>query len=229
MHLNPPPRPDPAPEDPGDAPRTPAAAPSSELHVWLIRHGEVDRTFATQAYGSRDVPLSERGQEQTQTTAEALAHGSIDRVVTSPLSRARALGEAIAQQTRAPLREHRGLIELDRGQWQTLTRTEYQARWDLQAQEYWSDPGHWRGHGGESEWQLSERTWAAFEESCRGAKRVAIAAHRNVIRSILATALGLPFGRSHALALEPCCGALLGVEGDRWVLKRFGIGAYPTP
>jgi hypothetical protein len=45
-----------------------------------------------------------------------------------------------------------------------------------------------------------------------------------VVRSILAHALGLPFGQSHALSLDPVHGALLKGSESGWTLIRFGAG-----
>ena len=229
MHLYPPSRPEPRPGSPGDPPREPAPGPKSRVRVWLVRHGEVDRTFAEQAYGSRDVPLSPRGEEQTRAAAEALATAEIQRVVASPLQRARSLGEAIAARSGAELRIDPRLGELDRGEWQELEQAEYSARWEAQAEEYWSDPAHWCGHGGESETDLCARTWAAFEEATAGVSRLVVATHRNVVRSILAHALGLPFGHSHALSLDPVHGALLTGSESGWTLVRFGVGPEAGP
>ena len=229
MHLHPPPSPEPRPGPPGDPPREPASGPKSKIQVWLVRHGEVEQTFAEQAYGSRDVPLSSRGEEQTRAAAEALATAEIQRVVSSPLQRALRLGEAIASRSGAELRIDPRLGEIDRGEWQTLGRAEYLARWEEQAEEYWRDPARWCGHGGESEADLCTRTWAAFEEATEGVSRLVVAAHRNVVRSILAHALGLPYGQSHALSLDPGHGALLEGSESGWALIRFGAGPEAGP
>lgn len=229
MHLHPPARPEIRPRFPGDPPREPAPGPKSGVRVWLVRHGEVDKAFAEHAYGSRDVPLSPRGEEQTRAAAEALAADEIQRIVTSPLQRAQSLGEAIATRSGGELRIDPRLGEVDRGEWQGLGRSEYLARWEEQAEEYWNDPAHWRGHGGESEADLCTRTWAAFEEATSGVSRLVIAAHRNVVRSILACALGLPYGQSHALSLDPIHGALLKGGESGWTLIRFGAGPEAGP
>ena len=229
MHLHPPPHPEPRPGPPGDPPREPAPGPASRVQVWLVRHGEVDQAFAGQAYGSRDVPLSSRGEKQTQAAAEALATAEIQRVVSSPLQRALRLGEAIASLSGAELRIDPRLGEVDRGEWQKLGRSEYLARWEEQAEEYWRDPANWCGHGGESEADLCTRTWAAFEEATAGVSRLVVAAHRNVVRSILAHALGLPYGQSHALSLDPAHGALLEGSDSGWTLVRFGVGPEAGP
>jgi len=229
MHLRPPPRPEPLPGPPGDPPREPAPGPRSEVRVWLVRHGEVDRSSAEQAYGSRDVPLSPLGEEQTQAAAEALATAEVQRVVASPLQRARRLGEAIAARSGAEFRTDPRLGELNRGEWQELERSEYSARWTEQAEAYWSDTAHWCGHGGESEADLCTRTWAAFEEATGDVSRLVVAAHRNVVRSILAHALGLPYGQSHALSLDPVHGALLQGSESGWTLIRFGVGPEAGP
>jgi len=229
MQLSPPPIPQPAPGPPGDPARKPGESPPQAIQVWLIRHGQVDQTYSNQAYGALDVPLSALGEAQNQAIAEALAGSEIERVVASPLSRARRVGESIAARCGVKLDVDARLGELNRGDWQVLACPDYQARWDAEAQLYWRDPANWRGHGGETESELGDRTWSAFTEATQGVSRLAIAAHRNVVRSIVARALGLPFGKSHALILDPGHGALLVGDETGWTLARFGSGPELGP
>ncbi|MFT7171670.1 MAG: broad specificity phosphatase PhoE, partial [Paracoccaceae bacterium] len=188
--------------------RAPRPALGTESRIWLIRHGRVDA--ADLAYGDADVPLSAEGQAQTDAIeGQISAYLQPALVAASPLQRARAMGEAVSRATGAPLRLDDRLKEMNRGDWQGLPRTEYAERWRAAAGDYWRDPLHWRGHGGESEAMLVERTFPVLEEVARAAAEsgeactAVIAAHRQVIRSLVAAALGLPPGQSHSLQLDP--------------------------
>ncbi|MFT5732050.1 MAG: broad specificity phosphatase PhoE, partial [Planctomycetota bacterium] len=135
----------------------------------------------------------------------------------------------------APLRLDDRLKEMNRGDWQGLPRTEYAERWRAAAGDYWRDPLHWRGHGGESEAMLVERTFPVLEEVARAAAEsgeactAVIAAHRQVIRSLVAAALGLPPGQSHSLQLDPGHSILLADTGDRWSLLRTNLSLPGAP
>lgn len=219
-----------APGVPPEPPRDPRAGLGTESRIWLIRHARVNAPDT--AYGDDDVPLSEEGQAQTRAIERGV-RGLLDPslIVASPLIRARAMGEAIARGTGAPLRFDPRLTEMNRGDWQGLDRTEYAARWKAAAADYWNDPLNWRAHGGESEAMLSERTFPVLEEVAREAAGHigVIAAHRQVIRCLVAAALGLPPGQSHGMQLDPAHAVLLADTGDRWSLLRTNIALPGAP
>ena len=214
--------------------RAPQPGLGTESRVWLIRHGRVDA--ADVAYGDEDVPLSAEGQAQTdaiEAQVSAYLHPAL--VVASPLQRARAMGEAVSRATGAPLRLDDRLKEMNRGDWQGLPRTEYAARWRAAAEDYWQDPLHWRGHNGMSEAMLVERTFPVLEEVARATalnestSTAVIAAHRQVIRCLVAAAIGLPPGQSHSLQLDPGHAILLADTGDRWSLLRTNVPIPGAP
>ncbi len=227
MLLSPPPPPS---EFAGEPNREPLESPGTDTLLWLVRHGRV--TAPTTAYGDEDVPLSEEGLGQTALASEALANQARpNRIVASPLIRARTLGEQLAERTGLPLRLDPRLKELHRGDWQGIERTEYQARWRADREAYWQDPLHWKGHGGESEAEVVARAWAALSDALNGFQAagtgptgcVVIAAHRQVIRALTAAAMGIPPGRSHSMRLEPAHGILLQASPGAWTLLRTNI------
>lgn len=224
MLLSPPP---PPAGFPGEPDREPLESPGTGTLIWLVRHGRV--TAPTTAYGDQDVPLSEAGLAQTALAAETLAAQTQPRrIVSSPLVRARTLGEALAQRTGAPLTLDPRLKELNRGAWQGIERTEYQTRWRADRDAYWADPLHWDRHGGESEAALVARTWPALLEALGPPEpaqggRVVMAAHRQVIRALTAAAIGIPPGRSHSMRLDPAHGILIHDTPGAWTLLRTNV------
>lgn len=198
--------------------------------VWLVRHGSV--SAGDVAYGDLDVQLSETGLAETQRASAELALLSPARVVASPLSRARRLGEAVAALAHAPLELDPRFREVHRGAWQGLPRDEYMRRWEAAREAYWRDPLGWKVPGGESEAELRARVVAALAERLHdpalapGAVLV-VAAHRQALRALVGAALGLPAAASHGFALDPACAALLVDEPDGWTLARSNV-AHPS-
>lgn len=231
MLLSPPIPPTPSPQNGSPEPlREPRPGLGTESRVWLVRHGRVSAPDT--AYGDDDVPLSEDGRAQTEAMGKSAAQGLDPAlVIASPLIRARAMGESIAGATGAPLRLDDRLKEMNRGDWQGLLRTEYAARWLSASEAYWADTLHWRGHGGESEAMLAERTYPVLEAAAEAAAggTCVIAAHRQVIRSIVAAALGLPPGQSYGMQLDPAHAVLLADTGDRWTLLRTNVSSLGAP
>jgi len=226
MLLSPPPPPE---SFRGEAERAPRASLGTGALLWLVRHGRV--TAPDVAYGDSDVPLSEEGLRQTEAVARSMASQPVQQVLSSPLQRARRLGEAIARETGSPVLLDDRLKELHRGAWQGLARTEYAERWASERVSYWNAPLTWRGHGGESEEQLVERAWPALVKAVQmaGGAVGVVAAHRQVIRSLTAAAIGIGPGASHRMDLEPAHGVLLRDAEGGWILERTNAPSPGAP
>lgn len=194
--------------------------------VWLLRHGAVEPGWSERAYGSLDAPLGERGRAETAALARAFAQSAPAFVLSSPLARARALGEALAAACGAPLELDPRLRELERGAFQGRPRTELECdpRWN----EYCADPWAYCAHGGESDAALLARAWPVLEDACRRAPGALVlcAGHYNVARVLAARALGLPPARSFALRLDTGCGLLL-VDGPQGFELQHANAADP--
>src|SRR3954451_9098728 len=64
--------------------------------IHLVRHGRTVMNAQVRFRGRRDVPLDEVGQAEALEAARSLAHQKLSTVYSSPLQRARDVGEAIA-------------------------------------------------------------------------------------------------------------------------------------
>lgn len=77
---------------------SPLPHPPRRLRVLLVRHGETDENVAGIIQGQLDTPLNSFGRLQAATTARHLSNVRLDRVITSPLQRARDTAQAILEQ-----------------------------------------------------------------------------------------------------------------------------------
>jgi broad specificity phosphatase PhoE len=197
-----------------------------------VRHGSVDAGDI--AYGDLDVQLSEIGREETRRAAARLAALTPTAVRSSPLSRARALGEAVAERAGVPLTLDARLAEVRRGAWQGLARRDYLRRWGAAAEAFWRDPLHWCQHEGESEHALRTRVVAALTDALTApgfadGGTLVVAAHRQALRALVGAALGLPAAASHGLVLDPAHAILLVDEHDGWTLSRTNLPDVGAP
>ncbi len=195
--------------------------------IWLCRHAQVHSDFRTLAYGDRDVPLSPEGLGQTAALWEAFAKEPIVRVHASPLQRAHVLGEGIAEKTGAEFVIDPRLREVDRGNWSMLERSEFQERWTAQAAEYHADSYNWNAYGGESDSQLFERVYPAFESALRTANggTVFLAAHFNVVRVLLSRLFGVTPPESFMLPIQTAHASLVVDEPGEWRLAAENVSA----
>lgn len=69
------------------------SAEEAAAEVWLVRHGETEWSRDGRHTGITDLPLTPRGEEQAGQLRDRLAGASLDRVVSSPLQRAKRTAE----------------------------------------------------------------------------------------------------------------------------------------
>lgn len=163
----------------------------------LLRHGEVDRAWRQRIYGGHDVPLSERGLRQSRAAAKRLSLFATGPVVTSGLSRTRALGELLAGGR--PTITEPALTEIDRGawlgrSWEELDEERQDDGGDLSPwRAWWINGGRTSAPGGESLLDLWERVLPTVEQLVRTypGQTLTLVAHSWVQRLLVAHALGL--------------------------------------
>ncbi len=177
---------------------------ASRAAIWLFRHGSVHEEWQGKAYGGLDVPLSATGERETEELARAFGAERPTLVLASPLVRARRLGEALAAATGAPLELEPGLCEIQRGRWQGSSVAELRERCAEEVAAFYADPWSWCGHGGETDRDVLARAWPPFERALRavGGGRLWVACHYNVMRVIIARAIGIPPEHSFRLRVD---------------------------
>ena len=66
------------------------------MHIYLMRHGQTDWNIVHRMQGRSDIPLNATGLKQARTAAHGMDKLPIDRILTSPLRRARQTAQAVA-------------------------------------------------------------------------------------------------------------------------------------
>ncbi len=220
--LLPPPRPHESPDPPAQAP---ASSPGTNTRVWLVRHAEVAPEFHGVAYGAADVPLSERGREQSRAVARSFEGARVARIYASPSERTQEMAQLLAGTTGATVTTLDGLREIDRGAWQGGTREEFRARWHADAERWWSDPWNWRPAEGECDAEVFARAWPAIQRATEDAPGdvCVFCTHANTIRALLTGALGLPSIKGYDLATDPAHAHLLVDTEEAWELREQNL------
>lgn len=129
------------------------------LTLCLTRHGLTPLSKPEQHLGQRiDVELSPEGRRQAQKLAGRLRGVEFERIITSPLVRARETAEILAAGRGIAVEYDPRLREMDYGHWEGLTYEEiaqrdpdYRARWER-------DPANLPCPGGESGNDVARRT-----------------------------------------------------------------------
>jgi probable phosphomutase (TIGR03848 family) len=179
--------------------------------VILVRHGRTTANASGVLAGrTPGVRLDEVGTAQAARTGERLAVVPLVAAVTSPLERCRQTTKAIVSAQGMPLKpiSERGLTEADYGDWQGRPLKE------LAKEKLWStvqsQPSAVTFPGGESMVQMQSRAVTAVRrrdaeldaEHGPGAVWVAVS-HGDLIKSILADALGMHLDHFQRLNVDP--------------------------
>ena len=143
-------------------------------------------------YGRLDVALAEpaaTGAAALIAAILAAGDGPVERIVTSPLSRAQDVARAVAAQTGATLHTDDRLAEMDFGAWEgqawaTLPRAEIDA--------WAADPLRYHPGGGESVSDVLLRVRRAWTGIASSADTTLAVTHAGPIRCLLHVALGVP-------------------------------------
>ena len=129
------------------------------LTLVLTRHGLTDRSEPEQHLGQRiDISINEAGRRQAEALARRLAGVQFDRVITSPLFRARETAAIIAPN--APIEADPRLKEMDYGAWEGLGYAELYERDGPFRREWELAPDRLACPGGESGNDVAERVRA---------------------------------------------------------------------
>ncbi|MBA8990943.1 putative phosphomutase (TIGR03848 family) [Curtobacterium pusillum] len=179
--------------------------------VLLVRHGRTTAN-ATGVLAGRTagVALDAVGRRQVARTAERIAAVPLAAVVSSPLERCRQTSRALLdRQTGTPeTRIERAITECDYGDWQGRTLA------DLAKEPLWptvqANPSAVVFPGGESMQGMQSRAVAAVRridaevEAAHGPAAVWVAvSHGDVIKSVLADALGMHLDLFQRIAVGP--------------------------
>ena len=163
--------------------------------IIILRHVESEANRSNVGLGRTDSPPTELGLQQLRATVDTLAEEPITRILTSPLSRARLLAEAIAEQHNVTAESIHGLIELDVGELEGL-------EWPLVRERFAEFLGEWRGDdsvsqpmpGGESLLDVLERSHPVFDALVADPSDGTglIVTHNFVVKMLVVHALEMP-------------------------------------
>jgi len=169
--------------------------------VLLVRHGLTDLTGPVLAGWTPDVHLTEQGQEQARALAERLAPVPLDAVVSSPLERCQETAAALGREVVTDER----LGECRYGDWtgQELKRLAKDPLW----RQVQAHPSAVTFPGGESLRAVSARAVEAIRHwnAALGPDATyAAVSHGDVIKAIVADALGLHLDQFQRITVDPC-------------------------
>ncbi|HLB60579.1 MAG TPA: histidine phosphatase family protein [Patescibacteria group bacterium] len=153
--------------------------------IYLIRHGTTDWNEAGRYQGSSDIPLNQKGLEESKKTGESLSKIPFNAIYSSPLIRARKTAEEIARHHSLPIVFVEELKERSYGLMEGLSfkEIEHHPHFKKNTGKNWYLLG---SPDGESFKDASRRVDRAFSNIVYKHPResIAIVAHGGVIKSV---------------------------------------------
>lgn len=205
-----------SPQPDGPAP----AAPDWLRTVLLLRHARsTANTAGVLAGRSADVHLDDAGRAQADRIGRDLAGVHIARIVSSPLTRCRETLGPLAAALGLPVEIDDRLVEVDYGSWtgRALSELSGEPLWRIVQQQ----PSAARFPGGEGLAAVSARAVAAVREHLEAPVPVLICSHGDVLKAILADALGLHLDGFQRINVAPASLSVVRYTPGRSIVERI--------
>jgi broad specificity phosphatase PhoE len=183
--------------------------------IVLVRHGETDWSLSGQHTSRTDLDLTERGRERALAVGRELAGRPFERVVMSPLLRARETCRLAGFGERAEIVDE--LREWDYGEYEGLTTPQIREEnpsWNL-----WRDGCP----GGETPEQVAQRADRVLQRLGEASGGVLVFAHGHILRVLAARWIELPVAGGARLALSAGAISELGFERETQVVSRWNV------
>ncbi|HET9186306.1 MAG TPA: bifunctional RNase H/acid phosphatase [Acidothermaceae bacterium] len=197
----------------------------------LVRHGVTAFSVEKRFSGVGDPPLIEQGRLQAKAVAARLAtRGSIDLIVTSPMSRCRETAAVIASLIGAPVEHDDDLREVDFGAWEGLTLETVQERWPRELAMWLADPtiSPPEGESYDSLRYRISRAQQRLVNRHRG-MTVCVVTHSRPVASFVASALSAPLESLYRLQVDNGSLTVLDYyEDGPQVLRTFNDTSHLT-
>jgi probable phosphomutase (TIGR03848 family) len=175
--------------------------------VLLVRHGLTATTGGVLTGWTPGIPLDDRGRGQAAALAGRLGPVKLDAIISSPLDRCLQTADAVAQNRDLSLRQDVRVAECRYGDWtgQPLKRLAKEPLWRVVQ----NHPSAVRfpGPDGEAMIDMQHRALSAVRHwnAELGPRAVyLICSHGDVIKSLLADALGMHLDMLQRITVDPC-------------------------
>ena len=187
--------------------------PGAEHDAWVLRHGATEWSASGRHTSRTDLPLTDDGRRQARAIGRALDGQSFERVLVSPLGRARETCELAGYGSVAEITDD--LREFDYGDYEGLTTPQIQE----------TDPGWtvWTAPcpGGETLDQVAARVDRVIAEVCATDGPVALFAHGHVLRVLTARWCQLDAVEGRRFPLDTGTVGILGHEHGFPGIRRW--------
>ncbi|MDT3410989.1 histidine phosphatase family protein [Kosakonia cowanii] len=196
------------------------------MKVILVRHAQTQWNRAGMIQGQQDSPVTERGERETAALLAALKDEgyAAESVFSSPLARARSMGEQLAALFQAPLVIDAALMEQSFGGYEGLSTQKLQAEADA----LFAHDAAFCPPGGESLAQAVQRMLAFLQlQHTRAAhKTLCVVCHGHVTQGLLALLKEGSLENFARYAQPNASYAVLEMAEEKCAVLRWGVATH---
>ncbi len=181
------------------------SAPPKPTLVLFVRHGQTPTTGASLPGRAPGLHLAEKGVTQAEAAASRIAElPTVAAVYASPMERTRETAAPIARARKLRVRQAKGLIECDFGDWtgRKLAQLRKLDAWRT-VQRY---PSGFRFPGGESFTEMQSRSLDATHDlvAAHPGDTIIAVSHADVIKAVVGAATGTHLDLFQRIVVSPC-------------------------
>ncbi len=197
--------------------------PNGKTTVFLVRHGTTEWNREEVFRGRIDCPLNDAGRAEARAAAASLEGIDIQRIYSSPLSRAAETAAAIAERRGIQVIPDPSFIDLDFGEWHGLPLREVREKYSSLYRAWREKPQEVNFPGGENLEQARSRAWQGLlrvVEENQG-KTALIVSHRVITKVLICAALGLDHSHFWQIKQDTTAINCLEYSRSRFVVSRM--------
>jgi broad specificity phosphatase PhoE len=189
------------------------------MKIYIIRHGETQWNKEEVFRGRKDISLNETGKKQVERVGLYFSHRPINRIVSSPLARARQTAEAIGNPISIAIETMEELTDFNFGIWEGLSLREVEKRFPADFAIWKTSPEKLRIENGETLAMVRNRISAGLANITSGQEgAVVIVTHRVICKIIVLHALGIGNEHFWDMKYDPGSITLLDRKNDKYTL-----------
>lgn len=196
------------------------------MQLYIVRHGETDWNQAHKIQGAVDIPLNAKGLEQADHIARRLTPVPLERIYSSPLTRAYQTAERIAAPHELQVEKENALLELGFGRWEGDNFRHIAIEEPALYQRFRQHPEKMQMPGGESlvqrldqSIQFVQHTLWPLQQTC---EHVAIVSHAYGIRLLMAALFDAPLSLTTRFFFPNTSLTIVKVENNQASLWLLG-------
>jgi broad specificity phosphatase PhoE len=204
--------------------------PPSDARIVLVRHGETAWNEERRYQSRTDLPLNARGREQAALLADRLRDVRVDRVLCSPMARARETVAAVmgAGHAGLPVSEDARLREIDHGPFEGRTPDELLASPMADAYRRWHrDAEPEFPEGTESHAAATARICAVYADVADLPGTTLVVSHGSILRLLVVALLEAAPAAHRRLWLANAAFVVVDPQ-DRPVVTGVNVTAMPA-